>query len=186
VQALPLRFPPVFNSLSVRFRPAHKPRNCGQNGRSQVIYKIAKVQKGDLSRGFDSCVSPLLEPPALLQTGRLAPRGCLTRRAFRAAALQLQSDHIDRYRDLFHAHPPGHTVAVASTVTPLVQVIGHQVIKSALPHRSDPARASLSKLPSDGQSPAGCERSIACKSLRGVDSTAWTSPRLERRLGEGH
>ena len=42
-------FSPVFNSVSVRFRPAHKPRNRGQNGRSQVIYKIAKVQKGDLS-----------------------------------------------------------------------------------------------------------------------------------------
>ena len=42
-------FSPVFNSVSVRFRPAHKPRNRSQNSRSQLIYKIAKVQKDDLS-----------------------------------------------------------------------------------------------------------------------------------------
>jgi hypothetical protein len=38
VLAFPLRFPPVFNSVSVRSHPAHKLRNRNQNGRSQVIW----------------------------------------------------------------------------------------------------------------------------------------------------
>ena len=51
-------FSPGFNSVSVRF-VQHRTPKPRPKGRSQVIYKIAKVQKGDLSMTSTPRVTPV-------------------------------------------------------------------------------------------------------------------------------